>query len=84
MKALWKRFRQRYAHHARPRFPGTLMQMVGGDVVVISRAGEPVARMLPARPKVQRPGRGSLRGRVHIPANFDDAPASVADALGMR
>ncbi|MFE3946153.1 prevent-host-death protein [Streptomyces sp. NPDC059118] len=60
------------------------MQMVGGDVVVISRAGEPVAGVLPSRPKVRRLGRGSLRGRIRIPANFDDAPASVTEALGMR
>ncbi|MGY3681858.1 hypothetical protein [Streptomyces sp. TE33382] len=58
--------------------------MVGGELVVISNAGEPVARALRPRPKVQRPGRGSLRGHIRIPTTFDDAPVSVADALGMR
>ncbi|GAA2411234.1 hypothetical protein GCM10010433_07840 [Streptomyces pulveraceus] len=84
VKALWKRFSQRQSHRARPRSLGTLMQMVGGELVVISRAGEPVERALRPRPKVRRQGRGSLRGRIRIPANFDDAPASVAEALGMR
>lgn len=41
-------------------------------------------RALPTRPQVRRPGRGSLRGRIRIPADFDHAHASVADALGMR
>ncbi|MFD5186897.1 prevent-host-death protein [Streptomyces sp. NPDC058357] len=60
------------------------MQMIGGELVVISRAGEPVARVLRPRPKVRRLGRGALRGRIRIPANFDDAPASMTEALGMR
>ncbi|MFB7912860.1 prevent-host-death protein [Streptomyces sp. NPDC056061] len=84
MKALWERFRRRHSHHAKPRFLGTLMQMVGGDVVVISWAGGPTERALPPRPTVRRLGRGALRGRIRIPANFDDAPASVTEALGMR
>ncbi|WP_148083831.1 prevent-host-death protein [Streptomyces sp. 840.1] len=74
-----------------PRFTGTLTQLVDGRLIVISRAGQPVARRLlqppsPPRPQPQwrRPGRGSLRGRIRIPADFDDARASVAEALGMR
>lgn len=84
MRALWKRLLRRQVHHPGSRFLGTLMQLVGGQLVVISKAGRPVVRPLPPRPQVRRPGRGSLRGRIRIPANFDDAPASVADALGMR
>ncbi|MHC3815854.1 MULTISPECIES: hypothetical protein [unclassified Streptomyces] len=64
--------------------------MVDGRLIVISRAGRPVARALPSQPypqmppQVRRPGRGSLRGRLRIPADFDDARASVTEALGMR
>ncbi len=60
------------------------MQMVGGEVVVISRAGEPVVRTLSTRPKVQRPGRGSLQGRIRIPVDFDAPHISMADTFGMR
>lgn len=77
-----------------PRFTGTLTQVVDDRVIVISRAGRPVERTLPpqpqpqpcpqAPPQVRRPGRGSLRGRLRIPADFDDARASVTEALGMR
>ncbi|MFG3135500.1 hypothetical protein ACGFZA_04660 [Streptomyces sp. NPDC048211] len=58
--------------------------MVGGQLVVIGKAGRPVERVLPPRPHVRRPGRGSLRGRMRIPADFDYAHACVTDALGMR
>nr|WTB33699.1 prevent-host-death protein [Streptomyces sp. NBC_00830] len=69
---------------AGPRFSGTLKQVIGGQLAVISKAGEPVPKVLPPRPKVQRPGRGSLRDRIRIPANFDDPPATIAEAFGMR
>lgn len=84
MRALWARLLRRRTHDPEPRFPGTLMQVVGGRLVVISKAGRPVERVLPPRPQARRPGRGSLRGRMRIPADFDYAHASVAEALGMR
>ncbi|MET8330041.1 prevent-host-death protein [Streptomyces sp. NPDC005181] len=84
MRGLWKRVRQRIVRSAGPRFTGTLQQVIGGQLVAISKAGEPVPKVLPPRPKVQRPGRGSLRGRIRIPANFDDPPATIAEAFGMR
>lgn len=84
MRGLWKRLLRRRVHDPAPRFTGTLMQVLGSRLVVISKAGLPVLRTLPPRPQVRRPGRGSLRGRLRIPANFDYAHASVTDALGMR
>lgn len=84
MRALWKRLLRRHVHGPEPRFLGTLTLLTGGRPVVISRAGRPVRRTLPPRPQVRRPGRGSLRGRIRVPADFDHAPGSVADALGMR
>ncbi|MFG2408320.1 hypothetical protein ACGFR8_29055 [Streptomyces brevispora] len=63
--------------------------MIGGRLVVISEAGERVPRVLPPRvlpPEVlvRRQGRGSLRGRIRIPATFDDPRAGIAEAFGMR
>ncbi|WSJ91116.1 type II toxin-antitoxin system prevent-host-death family antitoxin [Streptomyces sp. NBC_01304] len=59
-------------------------QVATGEEVVISKAGEPVAKVVPLRPKVRRTGRGSLRGRIHIPDDFDALPDDIADAFGMR
>ncbi|MEU8506697.1 hypothetical protein AB0C40_18590 [Streptomyces brevispora] len=58
--------------------------MIGGQLVVISEAGEPVPRVLPPKVLVHRQGRGSLRGRIRIPATFDDPRAGIAEAFGMR
>ncbi|MBO0918113.1 prevent-host-death protein [Streptomyces laculatispora] len=83
---MWGRFRQRRARTAGagPRFTGTLKQVTGGRLVVISKAGEPVPRAVPPRVLVHREGRGSLRGRIRIPATFDDPRAGIAEAFGMR
>jgi hypothetical protein len=33
---------------------------------------------------VRRAGRGSPRGQIHIPDDFDELPDDIADAFGMR
>lgn len=90
MRGLWKRFRRRTVRSAAPRFTGTVKQLIDGRPVVVSRAGEPVPMVLPRPPlpppppKVLRTGRGSLRGRIRIAATFDDPPATIAEAFGVR
>lgn len=85
MRWLWGRLRHRRcrAEVAGPRFSGTLTQVVGGSLVVISRAGVPVPEVPPMRP-VCRPGRGALRGRIRLPATFDDPRGGIAEAFGVR
>ncbi|MEU0134302.1 prevent-host-death protein [Streptomyces sp. NPDC006296] len=84
MRWLREKFRRRGGASAGPRFTGTLAQMIDGRPVVISEAGEPVPKALPARASVRRQGRGSLRGCVRIPVGFDDPRGSIAEAFGMR
>jgi prevent-host-death family protein len=76
--------RQYNVHEAKTHFSRILEQVATGEEVVISKAGEPVAKVVPLRPKVRRSGRGSLRGQIHIPDDFDTLPDDIADAFGMR
>ncbi|MEU2773955.1 type II toxin-antitoxin system prevent-host-death family antitoxin [Streptomyces sp. NPDC007162] len=76
--------RQYNVHEAKTHFSRILEQVATGEEVVISKAGEPVAKVVPLRPKVRRTARGSLRGRIHIPEDFDELPDDIADAFGMR
>ncbi|MEU5656203.1 type II toxin-antitoxin system prevent-host-death family antitoxin [Streptomyces sp. NPDC047737] len=76
--------RQYNVHEAKTHFSRILQQVETGEEVVISRAGEPIAKVVPLHPKVRRTGRGSLRGQVHIPDDFDELPDDIADAFGMR
>lgn len=68
-------------YEAKTQLSRLLDQVVGGEDVVIARAGRPVARLVPyTRPVVtRRPG--AWRGRVHIADDFDAMPADLAAAF---
>lgn len=76
--------RQYNVHEAKTHLSRILEQVATGEEVVISKAGEPVAKVVPLRPKVRRTGRGSPAGRIHIADDFDELPDDIADAFGMR
>ena len=44
----------------------------GGEEVVISRYGHPVARLVPCSPPVNRRQGGLDRGSFHVPDDFDE------------
>ncbi|MET7860302.1 type II toxin-antitoxin system prevent-host-death family antitoxin [Streptomyces sp. NPDC005318] len=71
-------------HEAKTHFSRILEQVATGEEVVISKAGEPVAKVVPLRPEVRRTGRGSLKGRIHLAADFDELPDEIARAFGMQ
>ncbi|MFE3525406.1 type II toxin-antitoxin system prevent-host-death family antitoxin [Streptomyces sp. NPDC059161] len=65
--------RQYNVHEAKTHFSRILEQVATGEEVVIGKAGEPVALVVPLRPKVRRTGRGSLRGQMRrLPAHHRD------------
>ncbi|MFD5876292.1 type II toxin-antitoxin system Phd/YefM family antitoxin [Streptomyces sp. NPDC060322] len=76
--------RQYNVHEAKTHFSRILQQVETGEEVVISRAGKPIAKVVPLRSKVNRTDYGVLRGRIHIPEDFDELPDDIAEAFGMR
>ncbi|MHB2021020.1 MAG: type II toxin-antitoxin system Phd/YefM family antitoxin [Candidatus Xenobia bacterium] len=65
-------------HDAKTHLSRLLEQVCTGKEIVIARAGKPVARLVPfkaARP-VRKPG--SMKGRLKVPDDFNEAlPADV-------
>jgi len=76
--------RQYNVHEAKTNFSRILEQVATGEEVIISKAGEPVAKVVPLRQKVRRTGRGSLKNQFHIPEDFDELPDDIAETFGMR
>ncbi|MGW2639394.1 type II toxin-antitoxin system Phd/YefM family antitoxin [Streptomyces sp. NPDC001348] len=76
--------RQYNVHEAKTNFSRILQLVETGEEVIISRAGQPVAKVVPLRPTVNRTDYGALRGQVHIPEDFDELPDDIADTFGMR
>ncbi|WP_409471610.1 type II toxin-antitoxin system Phd/YefM family antitoxin [Streptomyces sp. HC307] len=76
--------RQYNVHEAKTNFSRILQLVETGEEVVISRAGQPVAKVVPLRPLVNRTDYGVLEGQIHIPDDFDELPDDIAEAFGMR
>ncbi len=59
-------------HEAKTRLSQLLAQVEAGEVVMIARAGKPVARLCPAEPLEGRRVFGRDRGKYVIPDDFDE------------
>ena len=64
-------------HEAKTNLSKLLRKVAAGEEVLITRGGEPVARLVPTRAKRTR-RLGSDRGLLEVPEDFD---APLPDAL---
>jgi prevent-host-death family protein len=71
-------------HEAKTQLSRILERVERGEEVIISRAGTPVAKVVPLTGAVRRRGRGILRGRLHLSEDWDcdEVNESIADDFG--
>jgi prevent-host-death family protein len=69
-------------HEAKTNLSALLEQVDGGERIVIARAGEPVAVLVPYRSAVRPRRLGLFAGEAKIHDDFDRLPADIAAALG--
>jgi prevent-host-death family protein len=71
-------------HDAKTQLSRIIERVEQGEEVVISRAGTPVAKVVPLTGTVNRRGRGMLRGRLRMAEDWDPAEVneSIADDFG--
>lgn len=71
-------------HEAKTQLSRIIERVERGEQVIISRAGVPVAKVVPFPAKVDRRGRGSLTGQIRLAEDWD-APefnAEIAEDFG--
>jgi prevent-host-death family protein len=72
-------------HEAKTQLSKLVERVERGEEIVITRRGEPAARLVPER---HGGGFASLagvwRGQVTIGDDFDELPEDLAESLGMR
>lgn len=68
-------------HEAKTHLSRLLAEVEAGGEVVIGRAGEPVARLVPYRRPTTTRVPGAWRGKVSLAEDFDDLPDDVAAAF---
>jgi prevent-host-death family protein len=72
-------------HEAKTQLSRIIERVQQGNEVVISRAGTPVAKVVPLTTTAHRTGRGSLAGRIFMADDWDSAEtsASIAEDFGL-
>jgi prevent-host-death family protein len=66
-------------HDAKTNLSRIIERVEHGEEIVISRAGTPVAKVVPLTRQVDRAGRGSLRGQLVMAPDWDSD--EVNDAI---
>lgn len=71
-------------HEAKTQLSRLLEEVEGGERVIIARAGEPVAVLVPYKAAVRRRRLGLFAGEATMHADFDELPPDIAAAFGME
>jgi prevent-host-death family protein len=58
-------------HDAMTNLSKIIERVEHGEEIIISRAGHPVAKVVPLAGRIQRAGRGSLRGQLVLSPDWD-------------
>ena len=69
-------------HNAKTNLSRLIEKAAKGDEVVISRAGEPVAKLVPIKPVTPRRRKGLLKNKIRIrPSFYQPLPEEVIAAF---
>ena len=72
-------------HEAKTQLSRLLERVRSGEEIVIAKAGEPVARLVPYEPARAPRKPGLLKGKIRIGKNFDDPlPDELLAAFGAQ
>jgi len=72
-------------HDAKSNLSRIIERVEHGEEIVISRAGTPVAKVVPLTRTINRTGRGSLRGKLVLSPDWDadEVNEAIARDFGM-
>ena len=71
-------------HEAKTHLSRLIDRVEHGEEIVISRAGTPVAKLVPLAPRARRTRRGSLAGRLVLSPDWDspEVNEAIAETFG--
>ena len=67
-------------YEAKTRLSLLVERAAAGETIVIAKAGRPMARLVPVQ-RGRRIRLGSLRGRIHVPEDFDRLTSDEIEAM---
>ncbi|MBN1652597.1 MAG: type II toxin-antitoxin system prevent-host-death family antitoxin [Deltaproteobacteria bacterium] len=68
---------------AKAQLSALIERVIAGDVIIIGKAGKPVAKLVRYQRGDAARIPGALRGKIEIADDFDELPKEIAEALGM-
>ena len=72
-------------HAAKTQLSRLVEDAGAGEEIIIAKAGKPDARLCPLAAPPRKRVFGRLRGKIHVPDNFDDPlPDDMLDAFEGR
>lgn len=69
---------------AKAQLSALVEKAIAGEEVIVSRAGKPVARLIPYQTPARARKPGSMKGEIWIAADFDSLPDDIAGVFGMK
>jgi prevent-host-death family protein len=69
---------------AKAELSALIERVLNGEEVIVTKAGKPVAKLIPYKGPVRPRTPGSMAGEIWIAPDFDEFPADIAEAFGMR
>jgi prevent-host-death family protein len=72
-------------HDAKTNLSRIIERVEHGEEIIISRSGKPVAKVVPLTRRIDRAGRGSLRGKLMAADDWDsdEVNEAIARDFGM-
>ena len=58
-------------HDAKTHFSQYLLRVLGGEEIIIAKAGTPIARLVPYQQEAKKRQPGSAKGLIQYPADFN-------------
>lgn len=64
-------------HQAKTQLSKLIKKTSNGEEVIIAKAGKPVAKLTPYKEKLKPRKLDLLKGKIYIPADFDDEDQEI-------
>jgi prevent-host-death family protein len=69
---------------AKAELSALIERVLKGEEVIVSKAGKPVAKLIPYNGPKRPRTPGSMAGEIWIAPDFDELPEDMAETLGVR
>ena len=64
-------------HEAKSQLSKLVEQVLAGEEIIIAKAGKPIAKIIPYKPKPEPRKLGGYENEIYIPPDFDETDEEI-------